>query len=71
MVLCGFSNVATIKTSLTDRNPGRRFFCCPNVCSNCRTFRWIDPPMCQRAMEIIPGLLRARNALEEDIEEYA
>ena len=27
--------------------------------------------MCQRPVEIIPMLLRARNALEEDIEEYA
>ncbi|PWA44743.1 zinc finger, GRF-type [Artemisia annua] len=73
MMLCRCGNVAIIKTSWTDRNPGRRFFWCPNVMiwgSDCGTFGWIDPPMCQRAIEIIPGLLRARNALEENIKEY-
>ncbi|GJW47681.1 lysine histidine transporter 1-like protein [Tanacetum coccineum] len=28
-------------------------------------FRWYDPPMCQRSVQIIPGLLRSRNELEE------
>ncbi|PWA65658.1 zinc finger, GRF-type [Artemisia annua] len=70
MVLCGCSNVAIIKTSWTDRDPGRWFFYCPNVGSECGTFGWIDPPMGKRAIKIIPSLLRARNALEEDIEEY-
>ncbi|PWA80679.1 zinc finger, GRF-type [Artemisia annua] len=70
MVLCSCSNVAIIKTSWTDQNLERRFSCCPNVGSDCGTFRWIDPPMCQRSIEIILGLLRARNTLEEDIEEY-
>ncbi|GKC61195.1 hypothetical protein Tco_1088793, partial [Tanacetum coccineum] len=26
---------------------------------------WYDPPMCQRSVQIIPGLLRSRNELEE------
>ncbi|GKF12846.1 hypothetical protein Tco_0050772, partial [Tanacetum coccineum] len=27
--------------------------------------RWFDPPMCQRSVQIIPGLLRPRNELKE------
>ncbi|GJS44137.1 hypothetical protein Tco_0569180 [Tanacetum coccineum] len=26
---------------------------------------WFDPPMCQRSVQIIPGLLRSRNELDE------
>ncbi|PWA66888.1 zinc finger, GRF-type [Artemisia annua] len=70
IVLCGCGNVDITKTSWTDRIPGRRFFCCPNSGSDCGTFGWIDPPMCQRDIEIILGLLKDKNALEEDIEEY-
>ncbi|GJV12607.1 hypothetical protein Tco_1354148, partial [Tanacetum coccineum] len=34
--------------------------------STCVNFiRWFDPPMCQRYVQIIPGLLRSRNELEE------
>nr|GEV16085.1 zinc finger, GRF-type [Tanacetum cinerariifolium] len=28
---------------------------------------WYDPPVCQRSVQIIPGLLRSRNELEEII----
>ncbi|GJU61478.1 hypothetical protein Tco_1243313 [Tanacetum coccineum] len=27
--------------------------------------RWFNPPMCQRSVQIIPGLLRSRNEIEE------
>lgn len=33
--------------------------------SNCRWIDWYDPPMCNRSLEIIPGLLRSRNTLEQ------
>ncbi|MFS7998054.1 hypothetical protein Hanom_Chr12g01149161 [Helianthus anomalus] len=35
--------------------------------SNCGFFDWIDPEMCQRSREIIPGLIRGRNVLEEQL----
>ncbi|PWA53809.1 zinc finger, GRF-type [Artemisia annua] len=70
MVLCPCGLQCVVRTSWTNRNPGRRFYSCPTYGSDCGTFGWIDPPMGKRAIEIIPRLLRARNALEEDIEEY-
>ncbi|GJX34062.1 zinc finger, GRF-type containing protein [Tanacetum coccineum] len=61
---CGLE--AVIRTSWTNRNPGRRFYGCPTLSPTCVNFlRWYDPPMCQRSVQIIPGLLRSRNELEE------
>ncbi|GKC84430.1 zinc finger, GRF-type containing protein [Tanacetum coccineum] len=61
---CGLE--AMIRTSWTNRKPGRRFYGCPTLSSTCVNFlKWYDPPMCQRSVQIIPGLLRSRNELEE------
>ncbi|GKA65819.1 zinc finger, GRF-type containing protein [Tanacetum coccineum] len=55
-----------IRTSSTNQNPGRRFYGCPTLSPTCVNFlRWFDPPMCQRSVQFIPGLLRSRNELEE------
>ncbi|PWA93302.1 zinc finger, GRF-type [Artemisia annua] len=62
VLICDCGKQATIKTSWTNRNPGRRFYCCPS----CGFIGWTDPPMCCRAVAVIPGLLRARN---EEVEE--
>jgi hypothetical protein len=35
--------------------------------NGCRFFVWCDPPMCERSMEIIPGLLKQINSLIEDL----
>ena len=32
---------------------------------------WYDPPMCDRAVQIIPGLLNSMNRLEGDLPEKA
>ncbi|GJY12927.1 zinc finger, GRF-type containing protein [Tanacetum coccineum] len=58
--------IPMIRTSRTNRNLGRRFYGCPTLSPTCVNFlRWYDPPMCQRFVQIIPGLLRSRNDLEE------
>nr|GEW48205.1 hypothetical protein [Tanacetum cinerariifolium] len=50
----------------TNRNPGRRFYGHPTLSPTCVNFlKWYDPPMCQRSVQIIPGLLRSRNKLDE------
>nr|GEU79294.1 zinc finger, GRF-type [Tanacetum cinerariifolium] len=36
---------------------------------NCVFFAWFDSPLCDRVVDVIPGLLRARNRLKEDLEE--
>ncbi|GJV47462.1 zinc finger, GRF-type containing protein [Tanacetum coccineum] len=66
MVRCACGLEAVIRTSWTNRNPGRRFYGCPTLSPTCVNFlRWYDPPMCQRSVQIILGLLRSRNELEE------
>ncbi|PWA56774.1 zinc finger, GRF-type [Artemisia annua] len=64
-------SVAVIKTSWTNRNPGRRFYGCPQMDCN-RFIDWLDPEMCQRSVVIIPGLLRSLNnhqAMVQDLEQ--
>ncbi|KAI7729247.1 hypothetical protein M8C21_026460, partial [Ambrosia artemisiifolia] len=58
---------AILKTSWTNDNPGRRFYSCPLENNACRYFKWFDPPMCLRSTKIIPGLLRSKNNLEEQV----
>ncbi|KAM7507563.1 hypothetical protein LguiA_018016 [Lonicera macranthoides] len=48
-----------------DNNPGRRFRACEQ--GVCGYFSWVDPPMCKRSKEIIPGLLRKKNQLEDEV----
>ncbi|GKC86552.1 hypothetical protein Tco_1147201 [Tanacetum coccineum] len=63
---CGLP--AATRTSWTDTNPGCRFLGCPKIEGQRSIyFQWLDPPMCQRAMLIIPGLLRARNRMEANM----
>lgn len=56
---CFCGNPAVVRTSWTNINPGRRFQACSQV-PGCGFFVWVDPPMCARAIAIIPGLLRTR-----------
>ncbi|GJU60717.1 zinc finger, GRF-type containing protein [Tanacetum coccineum] len=60
---CGLPTLC--RTSWTQINPGRRFHCCSKVGDNCGFNGWFDPPMCPRAVVIIPGLLRNTNELRE------
>ncbi|KAG8377561.1 hypothetical protein BUALT_Bualt08G0045900 [Buddleja alternifolia] len=60
---------ASLKTSWTSDNPGRRFYGCILGRSGCTFFDWYDPPMCARAKVLIPGLLRKINGLEKQVEE--
>ncbi|PWA94879.1 zinc finger, GRF-type [Artemisia annua] len=71
MVVCTCGKHAVVKTSWTNRNPGRRFFGCPTIISgsNCPFLGWLDPPMCPRSVDIIPGLLRRINAFRGVVEE--
>ncbi|GJY59423.1 hypothetical protein Tco_0459315 [Tanacetum coccineum] len=55
-----------IRTSWTSVNPGRRFYCCPGTHG---IIDWYDDPMCPRAVQIIPGLLRNINTLQASYED--
>ncbi|KAL2238077.1 UNVERIFIED_CONTAM: hypothetical protein Sindi_0999400 [Sesamum indicum] len=55
---CRCGRDVLLRTSWTTLNSGRRFCGCPgNEGQYCDTFQWVDPPMCRRSKEIIPGLL--------------
>ncbi|KAK4425440.1 hypothetical protein Salat_1738000 [Sesamum alatum] len=41
---------------------------CSGQGSYCGSFEWVDPPMCPRAKEVIPGLLKRLNQYEEAVE---
>ncbi|GKG02524.1 hypothetical protein Tco_0310160, partial [Tanacetum coccineum] len=38
--------------------------------TNCGIIDWYDPPMCDRVVQIIPGLLRRINKLQQTIADY-
>ena len=65
MVSCHCGRLATMLTSWTPHNPGRRFWRCYGNGPHCGFVGWVDPPMCHRALMVIPGLLRSMNRLEE------
>ncbi|GER54523.1 GRF zinc finger containing protein [Striga asiatica] len=60
---CGKRTVMV--TSRTDNNPGRRYATYKG--SDCKHFVWINPPMCTRARQIIPRLLRRINLAEAEL----
>ncbi|XP_019183765.1 PREDICTED: uncharacterized protein LOC109178688 [Ipomoea nil] len=66
---CECGNELVIRTSWTDRNPGRRFFHCSESPGRkgCGFFEWTDPPMCPRSICIIPGLLKRINRDREEM----
>ena len=69
MVRCPRCNAPSIiRTSWTDTNPGRRFYCCSKSCG---IIDWYDPEMCPRAVQIIPGLLRSMNVLRATANQQA
>ncbi|CAA0806726.1 Unknown protein [Striga hermonthica] len=64
---CGKPTVR--KTSWADGNAGRRYSACEKyrMLGGCTYHVWVDPPMCYRAQQLIPGLLKRAKKLEEEI----
>ncbi|KAL8206225.1 hypothetical protein R6Q57_009776 [Mikania cordata] len=63
MAFCACGKQAIIRTSWTSKNPGRRFFSCQEQGCNTGFIGWFDPPMSDRSIDIIPGLLKSKNDL--------
>ncbi|KAL7096447.1 hypothetical protein ACP275_10G079800 [Erythranthe tilingii] len=62
---CGLET--TIKTSRTERNPGRRFYCCSlKEEHRCNFFRWCDESTREPSVEVISGLLTKLNLYEQE-----
>nr|GEW26289.1 zinc finger, GRF-type [Tanacetum cinerariifolium] len=74
MALCFCNRRCLVRCSWTPHNPGRRFYYCAQLLgTDCGFFDWVDPPMCARSTQIILGLLKLSNLLEESknvLQEY-
>ncbi|GER41261.1 GRF zinc finger containing protein [Striga asiatica] len=66
---CGKPTVR--KTSWADGNAGWRYSSGEkyrmSMLDGCTYHVWVDPPICYRAQQLIPGLLKRAKKLEEDI----
>ncbi|GKA65510.1 hypothetical protein Tco_0765217, partial [Tanacetum coccineum] len=49
---------------------GQCFYMAETRGTNCGIIDWYDPPMCDRAVQIIPGLLRRINHLQQTLADY-
>ncbi|KAM7517495.1 hypothetical protein LguiB_016457 [Lonicera macranthoides] len=69
VILCNCGLPVVVRASWTDSNMGRRFRGCQLFGAEvgCGFFRWVDPPMCARALQIILGLLRRITEYEHQI----
>ncbi|KAK4429246.1 hypothetical protein Salat_1224900 [Sesamum alatum] len=69
--ICKCGHDLVVRTSWTNSNPGRHFRSCSADAGNqCGVFEWIDPPMCRRSIEVIPGLLKRLNSQEKQLKDY-
>ncbi|GER41163.1 GRF zinc finger containing protein [Striga asiatica] len=66
---CNCGHAAVKKTCWTDPNAGRRYSACAKhrELGGCTYFIWIDPPMCMRSRQVIPGLRKRVDRLEAEI----
>ncbi|GJV70234.1 hypothetical protein Tco_1485743 [Tanacetum coccineum] len=63
MVVYTCGEDVVVRTSWTNRNLGSFYLYFKG--DSCPFLGWVDPPMCPRAMDIIPGLLRSRSQMED------
>ena len=69
-LVCYCGKVATVRTSWTVANPGRKFYGCEEYAQKgCGFFKWYDGTCdrCDRSTEIIGGLLTTIRDLELQI----
>ncbi|CAN1185807.1 hypothetical protein LINPERPRIM_LOCUS38768 [Linum perenne] len=64
--LCGCGQMAVIRTSWTESNPGRCFFGCGKYgkVGACKFFRWADPELEEHVRHYVVGLLWKIHDLE-------
>ncbi|KAK4415907.1 hypothetical protein Salat_2698100 [Sesamum alatum] len=73
--ICKCGQDLVVRTSWTNSNHGCRsevvrgmwYVVVENYCG---VFEWIDPPMCRRSKDVIPGLLKRLNNQEKQVKEY-
>ncbi|XP_042752055.1 uncharacterized protein At4g04775-like [Lactuca sativa] len=69
--LCKCNEEASIFTSWTAKNPGRRFYGCPNYkdeSMNCKYFTWIDDELTiQRYKDLLFNMNHDMKGMEDEI----
>ncbi|KAL3507204.1 hypothetical protein ACH5RR_032586 [Cinchona calisaya] len=67
-LLC--ASVDKIRNSWTNANPSRRFLGCGRYgqTNACNVFAWHDPKICDRARQVIPGLIGCISRYEDELE---
>ncbi|CAI0454309.1 unnamed protein product, partial [Linum tenue] len=63
---CRCGEVAVLRTSWAEANPGRRFYGCRKYGGSnaCNYFRWADPALDEHVKQVIRGLNRRIHELE-------
>ncbi|KAK9066297.1 hypothetical protein SSX86_013618 [Deinandra increscens subsp. villosa] len=67
MVFCYCGKEALIQTSRTSRNPGRRFYGCPDQAAGCGFFVWIEHVKCSRCYDVIPAIMSEKHKLQMEL----
>nr|GEU41566.1 hypothetical protein [Tanacetum cinerariifolium] len=65
MVVCTCGEDVMVRMTWTNRNSRRRFCAYLTYGKNCPFHGWVDPPMCPYVVDVILGLLRSRNQMED------
>ncbi|KAI8524730.1 hypothetical protein RHMOL_Rhmol13G0171500 [Rhododendron molle] len=67
---CRCGRRVVMQTSLTVKNPGRRFLGCINYKkeNGCNFFVWIDPQTCPRGLEYAKIMQAKKEELEKQVE---
>ncbi|KAG5544643.1 hypothetical protein RHGRI_017172 [Rhododendron griersonianum] len=68
---CKCGRRAVMRTSLTVKNPERRFLGCINYKkhNDCNFFVWVDPETCPRGLEYARRMQAIKDELERQVEE--
>ncbi|XP_019166873.1 PREDICTED: uncharacterized protein LOC109162640 [Ipomoea nil] len=69
-VRCWCGEVAPVKMSWSNVNPGKRYRACPHYGGNrsCRFFEWIDSDVSERVSRVIRGLLKRLDNKDSEIQ---
>ncbi|KAG4215917.1 hypothetical protein ERO13_A01G209050v2 [Gossypium hirsutum] len=66
--MCYCGNIANLRTSWSNDNPGRRFFGCKKYVigyqNACHFFTWFDPPV-TRSRIVVLGVLKKVRTMED------
>ncbi|KAJ0524751.1 putative transcription factor GRF family [Helianthus annuus] len=66
MVRCDCGAPTLVRTSCTQTNPGRQFYCCNRQGRSCGFVCWAQEAVSPNANDLIQGLMNTLNQVEEN-----